>query len=215
LDPEIGLYYYRTRQHAPGLGRFLQPDPISFSRDSNLYAYTRNDPLNYTDPNGADNVPIEKDPNVALVQDRDIGTLSRNARHQLGVEATIQEYQTKGFQILSSTPLAVDVPGFDTPRFYDFLVIDPVTSMVHGIEVKTTIGDTIQLDRSQVAKDAIVATLGGTIRTTGQLVTAVGYNTYCFGCSLVDVRSKALKSVLTSAGIGVQTGGRPGEINPR
>ena len=30
-DSETGLYHYRARAYSPALGRFLQPDPISFS----------------------------------------------------------------------------------------------------------------------------------------------------------------------------------------
>lgn len=36
----------------PGGGRFLQPDPIGYAGGVNLYAYVRNDPLNYVDRRG-------------------------------------------------------------------------------------------------------------------------------------------------------------------
>ncbi|MGH7017093.1 MAG: RHS repeat-associated core domain-containing protein, partial [Caulobacteraceae bacterium] len=52
--PEAGLYDYKARAYAPGLGRFLQTDPAGYSSDLNLYAYAGEDPINQTDPSGMD-----------------------------------------------------------------------------------------------------------------------------------------------------------------
>jgi RHS repeat-associated protein len=49
----LGIYDYRTRAYHPGLGRFLQTDPIGFAAgDINLYRYCGNNPVNGTDPFG-------------------------------------------------------------------------------------------------------------------------------------------------------------------
>ncbi len=53
VDTETGLMYFRARHYDPLLGQFIQRDPIGFAAgDLNLYAYTWNDPYNWTDPSG-------------------------------------------------------------------------------------------------------------------------------------------------------------------
>ena len=55
LDPETGLYNYRTRLYDPNIGQFIGQDSIGFAGgDSNLYRYVVNNPVNYTDPYGED-----------------------------------------------------------------------------------------------------------------------------------------------------------------
>lgn len=50
---EIGLLDFRHRFYDPGMGRFLQTDPIGFDAgDMNLFRYCDDDPINQNDPLG-------------------------------------------------------------------------------------------------------------------------------------------------------------------
>ena len=51
-DPD-GFYYMRARYYDPGIGRFISEDPSGLDgEDTNLYAYTGNNPIIRVDPNG-------------------------------------------------------------------------------------------------------------------------------------------------------------------
>jgi RHS repeat-associated protein len=53
LDRGTGLQLDQARYYSPSMGRFLSPDPSSFSAgDVNLYRYVGNDVPNATDPSG-------------------------------------------------------------------------------------------------------------------------------------------------------------------
>jgi RHS repeat-associated protein len=67
LDDETGLYYFGARYYHPKLGRFVTPDPLYLEKpeqceksaiDCGLYAYARNNPLSYVDPDGHEPVEI-------------------------------------------------------------------------------------------------------------------------------------------------------------
>ncbi len=48
-----GLYYYRARYYSPTLRRFVSQDPAGFGGgDADLYTYTLEDPVRYSDPLG-------------------------------------------------------------------------------------------------------------------------------------------------------------------
>ena len=51
-DAETGLYYHGARYRLPELGIFISPDPLGFLGGDHLYAFARNDPLTWHDPDG-------------------------------------------------------------------------------------------------------------------------------------------------------------------
>ncbi len=63
-DLEISLYYYRARTMHPGLGRFMQHDPLLFVDGNNLYCYVNNSAINHIDPLGMEKVRFEMGPIV-------------------------------------------------------------------------------------------------------------------------------------------------------
>jgi len=113
-----------------------------------------------------------------------------------------------------NSAVAVDVPGFETPRFYDFIVQDPKTKEVIGVEVKTTFFDTIRLNSDQVAKDVAVVQGGARARVLDYEISGVSYITYCNGCAAVDVRTAVLRAALVTARIPFRHGTKPGETLP-
>lgn len=54
--PEVSLYHYKARAYSPGIGRFMQTDPAGYGPGPNLYAYVGNDPINFSDPTGTQQV---------------------------------------------------------------------------------------------------------------------------------------------------------------
>ncbi len=65
-DREAGLYYLRNRYYDPMEGRFISKDPIGFrGGDTNLYAYVKNNPINFKDPFGLSAYPGVPTPNAS------------------------------------------------------------------------------------------------------------------------------------------------------
>ncbi|MEG4274721.1 MULTISPECIES: SpvB/TcaC N-terminal domain-containing protein [unclassified Microcoleus] len=56
-DEESGLYYHGARYYAPWIARWISCDPAGMVDGTNLYAYTRNNPILFTDPSGEQSEP--------------------------------------------------------------------------------------------------------------------------------------------------------------
>ena len=79
---EIGIYDYRNRVYSPGVGRFLQTDPIRFQAgDINIYRYVGNSPVNWTDPLGLCPNAASVPPGYAAVQTGTAGLDTDGAGH--------------------------------------------------------------------------------------------------------------------------------------
>lgn len=55
---EAAAWNYRARVYLPGVGRFLQTDPIGYAAGANLYAYVGADPVNWVDPQGQTRIRV-------------------------------------------------------------------------------------------------------------------------------------------------------------
>ncbi len=65
-DRSAGLVRFGARDYDPSVGRWTNKDPIRFDDGWNLYAYVRNDPLNFADPEGLEAATIALGGGIAL-----------------------------------------------------------------------------------------------------------------------------------------------------
>lgn len=52
FDAETGLSYFGYRYYAPGMGRWMNRDPLGHEGGLNLYGYVENSPMDFVDPFG-------------------------------------------------------------------------------------------------------------------------------------------------------------------
>lgn len=60
MDHYTQLYYYGSRYFVFWLGRWASPDPQGLVDGTNLYSFTRNNPINFTDPSGNESKLIKE-----------------------------------------------------------------------------------------------------------------------------------------------------------
>jgi RHS repeat-associated protein len=67
-NEESGLYYYGARYYAPWLGRWMSCDPKGMVDGPCVFAYVKNNPVRYNDPNGTNGMetPLSNSPQVSV-----------------------------------------------------------------------------------------------------------------------------------------------------
>jgi RHS repeat-associated protein len=95
FDVESGLHQNYFRDYRPGVGRYLERDPIGLSGGINSFAYVGGDPVNFSDPDGL------------------------QARPPRGGGATQPMFPPIGPTIRPSGPYSIPTQGTN-PRYYNY-----------------------------------------------------------------------------------------------
>ncbi|MBN2007512.1 MAG: RHS repeat-associated core domain-containing protein, partial [Anaerolineae bacterium] len=142
----IGLYDYGARFYSTGLGRFLSADITTSGLENpqslNRYAYTLNNPLNYTDPNGKQPIPpstVSGSPLSLLYQSYRIVKMLKVAGYRemgrvpaAGISLGVGKLEDNlGWS--GPSDLNKNLHGSDLVRKYRNLIIDVSTSMNHEL----------------------------------------------------------------------------------
>lgn len=150
------------------------------------------------------------------LHDNQTNSAGPNNRHALGVEEAIKADLALGFELIGRN-IKVLING--EIRIYDYAIRDNLEQINIGVEVKTTIGDTIRVSTRQVNLDTELMRFGGEIVGNigkGATTDAVGYRAFCFGCDTLDIRPFRLRQQLELYGIETKRGKLPGlYIAPR
>jgi len=112
------------------------------------------------------------------------------------VQEEAEQLQSEGFLILG-TEVTATVPGLNYSRRYDLVVMDPVTETVFGVEVKTSLTGSFQLDPKQVMFDVqTVAGGAASEQLPNVTISGVMYRGICWGCG-PDTAWRTFKLVTT------------------
>jgi len=151
---ELGLLYYKARFYSPTLGRFMQTDPIGYDDDPNLYAYTRNDPQNKTDPSGKACLPCLA-PLVPLLEQAYLWTLRLLIVGAIGEQVvnsvqsdfkTITQTEAQALPYVERTQRGITVyrvyGGLSGPNSQSWTPVNPLTLSNYRAELGLPVTNT-------------------------------------------------------------------------
>jgi len=140
-DSETGLYFYRARYYDPAIGRFISEDPIGFEGgDLNLYAYVRNNPVNFSDPTG-EAIDIDKfvqkvDSNAQKKSQHSCAKAIRQGLEAGGIDASDRPQYAKDYgPFLKKNDFAVISIENYSPQKGDIIVFQPGPNPYGHIQV--------------------------------------------------------------------------------
>src|SRR5699024_3141644 len=105
-DPDTGLVYMQARYYDPKIGRFLSPDPVTFSPNQpqhfNRYWYGNGNPYKYTDPTGKDGWNFVFNPTMTPAQMQTYAQMSA-AHDQINAVASDPKVNYQARQVMGNT----------------------------------------------------------------------------------------------------------------
>jgi RHS repeat-associated protein len=91
-DSDTGLVRFGARDYCPEIGRWMTKDPILFDGgESNVYVYSRNDPVNFADPSGLTTLDLDVKAHTLTVDPEQQGRAPYTIQVQSGWGAGLNE----------------------------------------------------------------------------------------------------------------------------
>ncbi|MEP5508150.1 MAG: RHS repeat-associated core domain-containing protein [Erythrobacter sp.] len=157
--PELGAYHYKARAYSPGLGRFLQADPIGYGDGPNMYAYVGNDPVNSMDPSGLFDIRVCGAPR----------SITRTKTRSVTIDGVTS---TGTYDVISEVPncYMVNVGVLDSIQPSETFTIEGILRQLKELNSDVCRSIFSPTGNERVTADHIAAAIGAGIGTTVSLV---------------------------------------------